>query len=194
MLPLSEAVAAIGRAAADASLHLTGVGRCPLRKRPLSPRGRQETGSGSPRLPGRGAIMVQLYHLHPFGSQQVVPTKQEPAAFCCARDALLVACAPGACKVEVFAPAGRPEVSEALGSFHTLGRVLSLAYSEAGKGEEAEPPVSPRLEEALSCSGGVIVLLPFPENSHCFVHALTNQFHLRDSPVRWFCPRIFGRI
>uniref|UniRef100_A0ABM5G3D5 BLOC-2 complex member HPS3 isoform X1 n=1 Tax=Pogona vitticeps TaxID=103695 RepID=A0ABM5G3D5_9SAUR len=76
--------------------------------------------------------MVQLYHLHPFGSQQVVPTKQEPAAFCCARDALLVACAPGACKVEVFAPAGRPEVSEALGSFHTLGRVLSLAYSEAG--------------------------------------------------------------
>ncbi|KAJ7324795.1 hypothetical protein JRQ81_017815 [Phrynocephalus forsythii] len=75
--------------------------------------------------------MVQLYNLHPFGSQQVVPTKQEPTVFCCARDALLVACAPGACKVDVFA-AGRPELSESLGSFHTLGRVLRLAYSEAG--------------------------------------------------------------
>nr|XP_034988734.1 Hermansky-Pudlak syndrome 3 protein [Zootoca vivipara] len=75
--------------------------------------------------------MVQLYNLHPFGSQQVVPAKQEPALFCCGRDTLLVACAPGACKVEVFA-AGRPELCEPLGSFSTLGRVLRMAYSEVG--------------------------------------------------------------
>ncbi|XP_061492986.1 BLOC-2 complex member HPS3 isoform X2 [Rhineura floridana] len=75
--------------------------------------------------------MVQLYNLHPFGSQQVVPSRQEPALFCCGRDALLVACAPGACKVEVFA-VGRPELCEPLGSFNTLGRVVRMAYSEVG--------------------------------------------------------------
>ncbi|XP_054838244.1 BLOC-2 complex member HPS3 [Eublepharis macularius] len=75
--------------------------------------------------------MVQLYNLHPFGSQQVVPCKQEPELFCCGRDALLVACAPGACRVEVFA-VGRSELCEPLGSFNTLGRVLRMAYSEAG--------------------------------------------------------------
>ncbi|XP_044288891.1 Hermansky-Pudlak syndrome 3 protein isoform X1 [Varanus komodoensis] len=75
--------------------------------------------------------MVQLYNLHPFGSQQVVPTGQEPALFCCGRDALLVACVPGACKVEAFA-AGRPELCEPLGSFNTLGRVLRMAYGEVG--------------------------------------------------------------
>nr|XP_056706537.1 BLOC-2 complex member HPS3 [Euleptes europaea] len=75
--------------------------------------------------------MVQLYNLHPFGSQQVVPCKQEPQLFCCGRDALLVACAPGACRVEAFA-AGRSERCEPLGSFHTLGRVTRVAYSEAG--------------------------------------------------------------
>uniref|UniRef100_A0A8D0DWZ0 HPS3 biosis of lysosomal organelles complex 2 subunit 1 n=1 Tax=Salvator merianae TaxID=96440 RepID=A0A8D0DWZ0_SALMN len=75
--------------------------------------------------------MVQLYNLHPFGSQQVVPSKQEPAVFCCSRDALLVACAQGGCKVEVFA-VGRSEFCEPLGSFSTLGRVLRMAYSEVG--------------------------------------------------------------
>ncbi|XP_015284752.1 PREDICTED: Hermansky-Pudlak syndrome 3 protein [Gekko japonicus] len=75
--------------------------------------------------------MVQLYNLHPFGSQQVVPCKQEPELFCCGRDALLVACAPGACRVDVFA-VGRSELCEPLGSFSTLGRVLRMAYSEAG--------------------------------------------------------------
>ncbi|KAG8136025.1 hypothetical protein E2320_009015 [Naja naja] len=69
--------------------------------------------------------MVQVYNLHPFGSQQVVPLKQEPALFCCGGDVLLVACGSGACKVEVFA-----ELCEPLGSFSTLGRVLSMAYGE----------------------------------------------------------------
>ncbi|XP_007437468.1 Hermansky-Pudlak syndrome 3 protein isoform X2 [Python bivittatus] len=71
--------------------------------------------------------MVQVYNLHPFGSQQVVPLKQEPALFCCGRDVLLVACGPGACKMEVFAELGEP-----LGSFSTLGRVLCMAYGEVG--------------------------------------------------------------
>uniref|UniRef100_A0A8C5RNR4 HPS3 biosis of lysosomal organelles complex 2 subunit 1 n=1 Tax=Laticauda laticaudata TaxID=8630 RepID=A0A8C5RNR4_LATLA len=71
--------------------------------------------------------MVQVYNLHPFGSQQVVPLKQEPALFCCGGDVLLVACGSGACKVEVFR-----ELCEPLGSFSTLGRVLSMAYGEVG--------------------------------------------------------------
>ncbi|XP_030430210.1 Hermansky-Pudlak syndrome 3 protein isoform X1 [Gopherus evgoodei] len=75
--------------------------------------------------------MVQLYNLHPFGSQQVVPSKQEPALFCCGRDALLVACAAAGCKVEAFA-VGDQELCEPLGCFNTLGRVLHMAYSEAG--------------------------------------------------------------
>ncbi|NWR52678.1 HPS3 protein, partial [Regulus satrapa] len=53
--------------------------------------------------------MVQLYNLHPFGSQRVVPCKQEPAHFCCGRDVLF-----------------------ALGSFATLGPVLRMAHSSAG--------------------------------------------------------------
>ncbi|XP_070802456.1 BLOC-2 complex member HPS3 isoform X2 [Pituophis catenifer annectens] len=77
--------------------------------------------------------MVQVYNLHPFGSQQVVPLKQEPALFCCGRDVLLVACGSGACKVEVFA-----ELCEPLGTFSTLGRVLSMAYGEVGITEEVD--------------------------------------------------------
>nr|XP_016847557.1 PREDICTED: Hermansky-Pudlak syndrome 3 protein isoform X1 [Anolis carolinensis] len=76
--------------------------------------------------------MVQLYNLHPFGSQRVVPTRQEPALFCCCgREALLVASAPGACRVEAF-DARQQERCEPLGSFNTLGRVLRMAYAEAG--------------------------------------------------------------
>uniref|UniRef100_A0A670IP73 HPS3 biosis of lysosomal organelles complex 2 subunit 1 n=1 Tax=Podarcis muralis TaxID=64176 RepID=A0A670IP73_PODMU len=126
MLPLWEAVARIG-GAADASFQLTDVGRCLPRKLQFCQQQRPE----AERRPGRSGAMVQLYNLHPFGSQQVVPAKQEPALFCCGRDTLLVACAPGACKVEVFA-AGRPELCEPLGSFCTLGRVLRMAYSEVG--------------------------------------------------------------
>ncbi|KAJ6669383.1 hypothetical protein lerEdw1_008192 [Lerista edwardsae] len=124
MLPLWEAAAGIG--GADASFQLTSVGRCPLRKQ------QQQQQLEWSRLGwGPPATMVQLYNLHPFGSQQVVPSRQEPAVFCCGRDALLVACASSACKVEVFA-LGRPELCEPLGSFNTLGRVLRMTYSEAG--------------------------------------------------------------
>lgn len=73
--------------------------------------------------------MVQLYNLHPFGSQQVVPCKLEPERFCGGGpDALFVA---AGCKVEAFAVAGQ-ELCQPRGAFSTLGRVLHLAYSEAG--------------------------------------------------------------
>ncbi|XP_011919261.1 PREDICTED: Hermansky-Pudlak syndrome 3 protein isoform X3 [Cercocebus atys] len=73
--------------------------------------------------------MVQLYNLHPFGSQQVVPCKLEPERFCGGgRDALFVA---AGCKVEAFAVAGQ-ELCQPRCAFSTLGRVLRLAYSEAG--------------------------------------------------------------
>ncbi|XP_040596914.1 Hermansky-Pudlak syndrome 3 protein homolog isoform X2 [Mesocricetus auratus] len=73
--------------------------------------------------------MVQLYNLHPFGSQQVVPCQREPEQFCCGGpDALFVA---SGCKVEAFAVQGT-ELCKPRCSFSTLGRVLRMAYSEAG--------------------------------------------------------------
>ncbi|KFP05773.1 Hermansky-Pudlak syndrome 3 protein [Calypte anna] len=64
--------------------------------------------------------MVQLYNLHPFGSQRVVPCKQEPAHFCCGRDVLFVAGTAASCRVEVFAVRA-PGRCGPLGSFATLG-------------------------------------------------------------------------
>ncbi|KAM6127780.1 BLOC-2 complex member HPS3 isoform 1-T1 [Phoenicopterus ruber ruber] len=75
--------------------------------------------------------MVQLYNLHPFGSQRVVPCKQEPAHFCCGRGVLFVASAAGSCRVEVFAVRDQGRC-DALGSFATLGPVLRMAHSQAG--------------------------------------------------------------
>nr|KAF6378371.1 HPS3 biogenesis of lysosomal organelles complex 2 subunit 1 [Myotis myotis] len=73
--------------------------------------------------------MVQLYNLHPFGSQQVVPCKLEPERFCGGGpDALFVA---AGSKVEAFAVAGQ-ELCQPRCAFSTLGRVLRLVYSEAG--------------------------------------------------------------
>ncbi|NXS61097.1 HPS3 protein, partial [Brachypteracias leptosomus] len=75
--------------------------------------------------------MVQLYNLHPFGSQRVVPCGQEPARFCCGREVLFVASAGGSCRVEVFALRDRGRC-EPLGSFATLGPVQCMAHSQAG--------------------------------------------------------------
>ncbi|XP_048796571.1 uncharacterized protein LOC125691348 [Lagopus muta] len=77
------------------------------------------------------AAMVRLYDLHPFGSQRVVPCKQEPAQFCRGRDVLFVASAAASCGVEVFA-VRREGRCEPLGSFATLGPVLRMAHSRAG--------------------------------------------------------------
>ncbi|XP_040469620.1 Hermansky-Pudlak syndrome 3 protein isoform X2 [Falco naumanni] len=75
--------------------------------------------------------MVQLYNLHPFGSQRVVPCRQEPARFCCGRDVLFVAGTAASCRVEVFALREQGGC-DALGSFATLGPVLRMAHSQAG--------------------------------------------------------------
>ncbi|NXR23608.1 HPS3 protein, partial [Cinclus mexicanus] len=75
--------------------------------------------------------MVHLYNLHPFGSQRVVPCKQEPALFCCGQDVLFVASTAASCRVEVFAVREQGRC-EALGSFATLGSVLRMAHSSAG--------------------------------------------------------------
>ncbi|NXV86711.1 HPS3 protein, partial [Calonectris borealis] len=75
--------------------------------------------------------MVQLYNLHPFGSQRVVPCKQEPAHFCCGRDVLFVASTAASCRVEVFAVRDQGRC-DPLGSFATLGPVLRMAHSQAG--------------------------------------------------------------
>ncbi|CAM9338752.1 unnamed protein product [Bubo scandiacus] len=75
--------------------------------------------------------MVQLYNLHPFGSQRVVPCRQEPARFCCGRDALFVAGAGGSCRVEAFVLREQGGC-EPLGSFATLGPVRRMAHSPAG--------------------------------------------------------------
>ncbi|XP_013203298.1 Hermansky-Pudlak syndrome 3 protein isoform X2 [Microtus ochrogaster] len=73
--------------------------------------------------------MVQLYNLHPFGSQQVVPCQREPEQICCGGlDALFVA---SGCKVEAFAVQGA-ESCQLRCAFSTLGRVLRMAYSEVG--------------------------------------------------------------
>uniref|UniRef100_A0AC11B1Y0 HPS3 biogenesis of lysosomal organelles complex 2 subunit 1 n=1 Tax=Ovis aries TaxID=9940 RepID=A0AC11B1Y0_SHEEP len=77
--------------------------------------------------------MVQLYNLHPFGSQQVVPCKLQPERFCGGgRDTLFVA---AGCKVEAFTVVGQ-ELCQPRCVFSTLGRVLRLAYSEAGISNE----------------------------------------------------------
>ncbi|KAM6326761.1 LOW QUALITY PROTEIN: BLOC-2 complex member HPS3 [Podargus strigoides] len=75
--------------------------------------------------------MVQLYNLHPFGSQRVVPCKQEPAHFCCGRDVLFVAGTAASCRVEVFAVRDQGRC-DPLGSFATLGPVMCMAHSQAG--------------------------------------------------------------
>ncbi|XP_061227486.1 BLOC-2 complex member HPS3 [Neopsephotus bourkii] len=75
--------------------------------------------------------MVQLYNLHPFGSQRVVPCKQEPAHFCCGRDVLFVASASASCRVEVFALRDQGRC-EPVGSFATLGPVLRMVHSQTG--------------------------------------------------------------
>lgn len=75
---------------------------------------------------------MQLYNLHPFGSQRVVPCKQEPAHFCCGQDVLFVASTAASCRVEVFAVREQGRC-EALVSFATLGPVLRMAHSSAGQ-------------------------------------------------------------
>lgn len=97
--------------------------------------------------------MVQLYNLHPFGSQRVVPCKQEPAHFCCGRDVLFVASAGASCRVEVFAVRDQGRC-EPLGCFATLGPVLRMAHSQAGECRSAGSGVLPWDLSGSSARGG----------------------------------------
>uniref|UniRef100_A0AAY4BEM2 Hermansky-Pudlak syndrome 3 protein n=1 Tax=Denticeps clupeoides TaxID=299321 RepID=A0AAY4BEM2_9TELE len=45
--------------------------------------------------------MVHVYNSHPFASQQIVPTEQEPGLVCCGGDALFAVSA-GGCKIEAY--------------------------------------------------------------------------------------------
>uniref|UniRef100_A0A8C3UCF0 HPS3 biogenesis of lysosomal organelles complex 2 subunit 1 n=1 Tax=Catharus ustulatus TaxID=91951 RepID=A0A8C3UCF0_CATUS len=99
--------------------------------------------------------MVQLYNLHPFGSQRVVPCKQEPAHFCCGQDVLFVASTAASCRVEVFAVREQGRC-EALGSFATLGPVLRMAHSSAG--HPSTHPLQLELDEFIICQKPVELL------------------------------------
>ncbi|XP_038628208.1 Hermansky-Pudlak syndrome 3 protein isoform X1 [Tachyglossus aculeatus] len=73
--------------------------------------------------------MVHLYNLHPFGSQQVVPCRQEPERVCCGgADALFVAAGR---KVEAFGVGARGQCRPRA-AFLTLGPVLRMRYSQPG--------------------------------------------------------------
>ncbi|XP_041126699.1 Hermansky-Pudlak syndrome 3 protein isoform X1 [Polyodon spathula] len=74
--------------------------------------------------------MVHVYNCHPFASQQIVPTDQEPGLFCCGGDALFVVSA-GGCRIEVFQLQEEEECT-LLCRFATMGKVLSIAHSGIG--------------------------------------------------------------
>ncbi|XP_018617425.2 BLOC-2 complex member HPS3 [Scleropages formosus] len=73
--------------------------------------------------------MVHVYNCHPFASQHIVPTEQEPGLVCCGGDALFVVSA-GGCKVEAYrVDGGRCSF---MCRFGTMGAVRSIIYSPVG--------------------------------------------------------------
>uniref|UniRef100_A0A8C4S3F1 HPS3 biogenesis of lysosomal organelles complex 2 subunit 1 n=1 Tax=Erpetoichthys calabaricus TaxID=27687 RepID=A0A8C4S3F1_ERPCA len=73
--------------------------------------------------------MVHVYNCHPFASQQIVPTEQEPGLFCCGGDVLFVVSA-GGCKIEAFSL--QEDSCTPFCRFSTMGNVLRIAHSEVG--------------------------------------------------------------
>ncbi|KAG9351212.1 hypothetical protein JZ751_025103 [Albula glossodonta] len=73
--------------------------------------------------------MVHVYNCHPFASQQIVPTEQEPGLVCCGGDALFVVSA-GGCKVEAYQM--QEEGCSLICRFATMGTVQSILHSEIG--------------------------------------------------------------
>ncbi|KAL1022867.1 hypothetical protein UPYG_G00033510 [Umbra pygmaea] len=73
--------------------------------------------------------MVHVYNCHPFSSQQIVPTEQEPGLVCCGGGALFVVSA-GGCKIEAFqlGQEGCPLICR----FATMGTVQRILHSEIG--------------------------------------------------------------
>ncbi|XP_062868996.1 Hermansky-Pudlak syndrome 3 protein isoform X2 [Trichomycterus rosablanca] len=73
--------------------------------------------------------MVHVYNCHPFSSQRIVPTEQEPGLVCCGGGALFVLSA-GGCKIDVFDPQGKQ--CPLICRFSTMGLVHSIVYSQIG--------------------------------------------------------------
>ncbi|XP_062306203.1 Hermansky-Pudlak syndrome 3 protein isoform X3 [Osmerus eperlanus] len=73
--------------------------------------------------------MVHVYNCHPFASQQIVPTEQEPGPVCCGGGALFVVSA-GGCKIEAYdmGADGCPLICR----FATMGTVQSILHSQIG--------------------------------------------------------------
>ncbi|XP_048799209.1 Hermansky-Pudlak syndrome 3 protein-like [Lagopus muta] len=109
-----------------------GTTRCDARARLKAPTPQPDNATRTKR---RVTARKRVQGACPFGSQRVVPCKQEPAQFCRGRDVLFVASAAASCGVEVFA-VRREGRCEPLGSFATLGPVLRMAHSRAGIKDE----------------------------------------------------------
>ncbi|XP_064186263.1 Hermansky-Pudlak syndrome 3 protein isoform X1 [Anguilla rostrata] len=73
--------------------------------------------------------MVHVYNWHPFASQQIVPTEQEPGLVCCGGDALFVVSA-GGCKIEAYKM--QEEGCSLICRFATMGTVQSILHSQIG--------------------------------------------------------------
>nr|XP_023699636.1 Hermansky-Pudlak syndrome 3 protein isoform X2 [Paramormyrops kingsleyae] len=73
--------------------------------------------------------MVHVYNCHPFASQQIVPTEQEPGLVCCGGDALFVVSA-GGCKIEAYQML--EETCCFICRFSTMGSVKTIAYNLLG--------------------------------------------------------------
>uniref|UniRef100_A0AAY4BCA3 HPS3 biogenesis of lysosomal organelles complex 2 subunit 1 n=1 Tax=Denticeps clupeoides TaxID=299321 RepID=A0AAY4BCA3_9TELE len=95
--------------------------------------------------------MVHVYNSHPFASQQIVPTEQEPGLVCCGGDALFAVSA-GGCKIEAYQL--REEGCPLICRFATMGAVRSVVHSRVGGSEVGPQDVDdfimfPRHQEML---------------------------------------------
>ncbi|XP_063056938.1 Hermansky-Pudlak syndrome 3 protein isoform X2 [Engraulis encrasicolus] len=73
--------------------------------------------------------MVHVYNCHPFASQQIVPTEQEPGLVCCGGDALFIVAA-GGCKIEAYQM--REDGCPLICRFATMGTVHKILHSTMG--------------------------------------------------------------
>ncbi|XP_062412863.1 Hermansky-Pudlak syndrome 3 protein isoform X3 [Sardina pilchardus] len=73
--------------------------------------------------------MVHVYNCHPFASQHIVPTEQEPGPVCCGGDALFVVSA-GGCKIEAYQM--QEEGCPLICRFATMGTVHNILHSQTG--------------------------------------------------------------
>ncbi|XP_072517100.1 BLOC-2 complex member HPS3 isoform X2 [Salminus brasiliensis] len=73
--------------------------------------------------------MVHVYNCHPFASQHIVPTEQEPGLVCCGGGALFVVSA-GGCKIEAYQM--QEDQCPLICRFSTMGTVHSILHSQVG--------------------------------------------------------------